>query len=98
MFCDIPANLSDEIDGLDGVVQRYLAGDIDTDFLRIRRVPFGCYEQGQNRTYMLRVRCPGDALTPRQLLAIAALFEMLARNGGEILARVEQTLSRRVPA
>ena len=73
MFYEIPATLGGEIDELDSYVQRYLNGEIDAASLKLRRVPFGCYEQREDGRYMLRLRCPGGAVTPRQLGAIAGL-------------------------
>lgn len=73
MFYEIPATLDGEIDELDFYVQRFLNGDVDAASLKLRRVPFGCYEQREDGKYMLRLRCPGGAVTPRQLGAIAGL-------------------------
>src|SRR5208282_2717541 len=46
---------------------------LDAASLKARRVPFGCYEQRKDGAYMLRIRCPGGALTPSQLRTIATL-------------------------
>jgi len=73
MYYDIPVTLWDEVDELEFFVQRHLDGRLDAASLKARRVPFGCYEQRQNGAYMLRIRCPGGALTPTQLRTIATL-------------------------
>lgn len=73
MHYDIPVTLWDEVDELESFVQRHLDGRLDAASLKARRVPFGCYEQRQNGAYMLRIRCPGGALTPTQLRTIATL-------------------------
>ncbi len=73
MYYDIPVTLWDEVDELESFVQRHLDGRLDAASLKARRVPFGCYEQRQNGAYMLRIRCPGGALTPTQLRTIATL-------------------------
>jgi sulfite reductase (ferredoxin) len=73
VFYDIPGTLCGEIDELDSFFQQHLRGEIDALSLRARRVPFGCYEQREQGKYMLRIRCPGGALTPGQLHTIASL-------------------------
>jgi sulfite reductase (ferredoxin) len=80
MFYKIPDNLSAELDELDSYIARYQRGEIDAATLKVRRVPFGCYEQRQDGTYMVRVRTTGGALTPHQLRAIA---ETSVRYGNE---------------
>jgi hypothetical protein len=67
MYYDIPVTLWDEVDELESFVQRHLDGRLDAASLKARRVPFGCYEQRKDGAYMLRIRCPGGALTPTQL-------------------------------
>ena len=78
MFYKIPENLSAELEELDSYIARYQSGEIDAATLKVRRVPFGCYEQRQDGTYMVRIRTTGGALTPRQLQTIA---EISARYG-----------------
>lgn len=89
MFYEIPSTLKDEIEQLDLHVQRYLAGSIDSDALRVQRVPFGCYEQRKTGTFMLRVRCPGGAVTPRQLRMIAAISKKYGRDSIHVTTRQE---------
>ncbi|MGD0860440.1 MAG: hypothetical protein ABR912_14140 [Terracidiphilus sp.] len=71
MFYTIPDNLSAELDELDSYIARYQRGEIDAATLKVRRVSFGCYEQREDGTYMVRIRTTGGALTPLQLRAIA---------------------------
>ncbi len=73
MFYEIPATLRGEIDELEFFVRGYLKGEIDAASLKLRRVPFGCYEQRDDGRYMLRIRCPGGAVTPGQLRTMAEL-------------------------
>ena len=89
MFYEIPSTLKDEIEQLDLHVQRYLAGSIDSDVLRVQRVPFGCYEQRENGTYMLRIRCPGGAIALRQLRMIAVVSKKYGRDSIHVTTRQE---------
>jgi len=78
MFYKIPENLTAELDELDSYIGRYRRGEIDAATLKVRRVPFGCYEQRVDGSYMVRIRTTGGALTPLQLRTIA---EISARYG-----------------
>jgi sulfite reductase (ferredoxin) len=82
MFYKIPDNLSAELDELDSYIARYQWGEIDAATLKVRRVPFGCYEQREDGTFMVRIRTTGGALTPLQLRAIA---EISARYGSDAI-------------
>jgi sulfite reductase (ferredoxin) len=82
MFYRIPDNLASELEELDSYIARFKSGEIDAATLKVRRVPFGCYEQRQDGTYMVRIRTTGGALPPRQLRTIA---ELSARYGSEAI-------------
>jgi sulfite reductase (ferredoxin) len=71
LFYQLPSTLSAEITELETLIGRFQAGDLDAASLKARRVPFGCYEQRKDGTYMVRIRATGGAITPSQLRAIA---------------------------
>jgi len=71
MFYKVPENLASELEELDSYIERYRSGEMDAATLKVRRVPFGCYEQRTDGSYMVRIRTTGGALTPRQLRTIA---------------------------
>ncbi len=73
MSYQIPENLDSELEELDGYIKRHLAGELDAATLKVRRVPFGCYEQRRDGSYMGRVRTTGGAHTPAQLQAMAVI-------------------------
>jgi sulfite reductase (ferredoxin) len=78
MFYKIPDDLTAELEELDSDIKRFQNGEIDAETLKVRRVPFGCYEQRKDGTFMVRARATGGALTPSQLRTIA---ELSARYG-----------------
>jgi len=78
MFYKIPQNLSAELSELDEYIQKAIRGEMEPAALKVRRVPFGCYEQRTDNTYMARIRTTGGAHTPRQLQVMA---EVSARYG-----------------
>src|ERR1035437_4007417 len=71
MFYKVPENLAPELEELDSYIERYRSGEIDATTLKVRRVPFGCYEQRIDGSYMVRIRTTGGALTPLQLRTMA---------------------------
>jgi len=89
MFYKIPKNLESELDGLDSYIERYRSGDIDAATLKVRRVPFGCYEQRTDGSYMVRIRTTGGALTPRQLRSIAEVSAQYGSSAIHITTRQE---------
>ena len=89
MYYEIPATLWGEVDELELYVQQYLAGTLDAASLKVRRVPFGCYEQRKDGAYMLRIRCPGGALIPSQLHTIATLSSQYGAGHIHITTRQE---------
>ena len=89
MFYKIADNLSAELDELDSYIARYQSGEIDAATLKVRRVPFGCYEQRQDGTYMVRIRATGGAVTPNQLRAIAEASSRYGSDSIHITTRQE---------
>jgi sulfite reductase (ferredoxin) len=89
MFYRIPDNLNAELDELDSYIVRYQSGEIDTASLKARRVPFGCYEQRQDGTFMVRIRTTGGALTPNQLGTIARVSARYGSDSIHITTRQE---------
>lgn len=83
-FCEIPPALDREIDELAGLIERRDRGEVDGRELKAHRVPFGVYEQRVRNSYMARIRCPGGAITPAQLRAVARL----SRHFGSSLVHV----------
>jgi sulfite reductase (ferredoxin) len=89
MFYRIPDNLAAELEELDSYIARYQSGEIDAASLKARRVPFGCYEQRKDNTYMVRIRTTGGALTPNQLRTIAEISTRYGSNAIHITTRQE---------
>ena len=89
MFYTIPENLPAELKELDSYIARFQQGEIDAATLKVRRVPFGCYEQRQDGTYMVRTRTTGGALTPLQLRTIAEISGRYGSDAIHITTRQE---------
>lgn len=68
----LPESVVDDLETLRGMVKQFKSGEITAVQFRAFRVPhFGCYEQRESGTYMLRVRLPGGCLLPQQMRALA---------------------------
>ena len=65
-FYILPASLKAEIGEFEEQIRQFRQGQLEPTAFKARRVPFGIYEQRKDNTFMVRVRCPGGALTPRQ--------------------------------
>lgn len=89
MFYRIPTTLPAELEELDSYIARYRQGEIDAATLKVRRVPFGCYEQRQDGSFMVRVRTTGGALTPRQLRDLAETSSRYGSDAIHITTRQE---------
>jgi sulfite reductase (ferredoxin) len=89
MFYEIPATLPGEIAELESLIAKHQRGELDANSLKARRVPFGCYEQRKDNTFMLRIRTTGGALTPAQLKTIATLSAEYGAKAIHITTRQE---------
>jgi len=67
----------------------YRGLEIDAATLKVRRVPFGCYEQRIDGSYMVRIRTTGGALTPLQLRTIAEVSAQYGSPAIHITTRQE---------
>lgn len=65
-------------------IQRFREGQISATEFRSFRVPLGVYEQRENDTYMLRVRCTAGGILPHQMRTVASV----ARDSGNGLLHV----------
>jgi sulfite reductase (ferredoxin) len=89
MFYELPATLPAEIDELESLIEKHRRGELDAASLKPRRVPFGCYEQRRDGTFMVRIRATGGAITPLQLSKIASLSSRFGAASVHITTRQE---------
>jgi sulfite reductase (ferredoxin) len=86
----IPPTLKQEISEYQDLIVDYRAGRVESVKFKSIRVPMGIYEQRANDTYMVRVRCTGGFLTPRQLKEVAGIARK--NNAGYIHITTRQEL------
>ena len=67
----IPKSLIADIQYNQRLIEQFKQGEISGAQLKSNRVPMGIYEQRQDGHFMLRIRCTGGLITPRQLRRVA---------------------------
>lgn len=76
MFYQLPNTLTAEEDQFEIDLRDYASGRIDPTRFKAIRVAHGVYEQRQEHTYMIRIRCAAGGITPKQLRHVAKLGEL----------------------
>jgi len=89
MFYTNPESLAAEITELESKVRQFKEGRLEGAVFKAHRVPFGVYEQRQDNTYMVRIRTPGGAVTPRQLRTVAELSKKFGSGSIHVTTRQE---------
>ncbi len=74
-FYVTPDTLPAEQDQFALDIKEYASGSINPVKFKAIRVAHGVYEQRQNHTYMIRIRCAAGGITPKQLRKVAELGE-----------------------
>lgn len=74
-FYSTPKELVAEQDQFETDIKAYTRGDINPVKFKAIRVAHGVYEQRQEHTYMIRIRCAAGGITPAQLKKTAELAQ-----------------------
>lgn len=85
----IPSTLSGDLDYTESLIKKYKAGEITAGELKSNRVPMGIYEQRKNHHHMLRIRCTGGLITPKQLKEVAFVGHQVSASHLHITTRQE---------
>ena len=85
----IPSTLKGDLDYTQSLIDQFKAGEILAGQLKSNRVPMGIYEQRKNQHYMLRLRCAGGLVTPKQLAKIAFVGHQLSTSHLHVTTRQE---------
>lgn len=85
----IPTTLASDIDYTESLIKKYKAGEITAGELKSNRVPMGIYEQRKNHHHMLRIRCTGGLITPKQLKEVAFIGHQVSASHLHITTRQE---------
>ena len=85
----IPKSLTADIQYNQRLIEQFKKGEISGAQLKSNRVPMGIYEQRQDGHYMLRIRCTGGLITPRQLRRVAEVGRLVDCSHIHITTRQE---------
>ncbi len=85
----IPKSLTADIQYNQRLIEQFKKGEISGAQLKSNRVPMGIYEQRQDGHYMLRIRCTGGLITPRQLRLVAEVGSLVDCSHIHITTRQE---------
>ncbi len=85
----IPSTLGDDIRYIGNVISDFKANNIPAGQFKAVRVPMGLYEQRENGTYMLRIRCSGGFIRPEQLAKVCEVGDQFKASHIHITSRQE---------
>ena len=85
----IPKSLMADIQYNQRLIEQFKKGEISGAQLKSNRVPMGIYEQRQDGHFMLRIRCTGGLITPRQLRRVAEVARQVECSHIHITTRQE---------
>ena len=85
-FYQSPDTLLAEQDKFEVDIKDYTAGHINPVKFKAIRVAHGVYEQRQEHTYMIRIRCAAGGITPKQLKKVAEYNKMAVTSQGNEFA------------
>ncbi|MEK9656769.1 MAG: sulfurtransferase TusA family protein [bacterium] len=88
-FYEIPETLSAEEDQFEKDLLGFATGDINPVKFKAIRVAHGVYEQRQEHTYMIRIRCAAGGITPVQLKKVAELGQLYGSSEVHFTTRQE---------
>jgi len=88
-FYELPETLPQEIDKFEEDIREYMTGNIEPVKFKAIRVAHGVYEQRQEHTYMIRIRCAACGITPKQLKKVAELGQRFGSDEVHFTTRSE---------
>lgn len=90
----LPSTIYQEIAQFEKDLQDFKSGNLPETAFTAKRVKMGVYQERGNETFMCRIRCAGNVITPRQLVAIAHLAKELGNPWVHITTRAEIQIHR----
>lgn len=85
----LPDILKAEIDAYSQEITNFKNGTIEAVKFKAIRVPMGIYEQRNNGTFMVRIRCAAGMITPQQLIGITQLAKQYGTEPIHLTTRQE---------
>jgi sulfite reductase (ferredoxin) len=89
MHYRLPPTLNQNISQFESDLADFLSGNLHGTAFRAKRVKMGIYQERGRQTYMCRIRCGGNVVTPKQLLKIAGLAKDYGNSWVHVTTRAE---------
>ena len=90
----LPPTLNRNIDQFENDLTDFLSGNLHETAFRAKRVKMGIYQERGRQTYMCRIRCGGNVVTPKQLMKIGDLAKRYGSSGVHVTTRAEIQIHR----
>ena len=90
----LPKSLIEDIDYTARLIDDFKHDKITKNQLKANRVPMGIYEQRVDGEYMLRIRCSGGYISPKQLRRVAEVARKVNTSHLHITTRQELQIHR----
>ncbi len=88
----LPPSLENDIFRFEQEFAEFRAGRLHDTAFRAKRVKMGVYLERNRSTYMCRIRCSGNIITPKQLAGVAALARTYGNGKVHVTTRAEVQL------
>lgn len=89
---EIPNDITNDIADFTGHITEFRGGEINPVQFKGIRVGHGVYEQRKDDTYMVRIRCAGGVVTPKQLKGVAEISAAHATDHFHVTTRQDLQL------
>ncbi|CAK8717506.1 Sulfite reductase subunit beta (Hemoprotein) [Candidatus Electrothrix laxa] len=94
IHCALPPSLDNDIFCFEQEFADFRAGRLHETAFTAKRVKMGVYLERNRSTYMCRIRCSGNIITPKQLAGVASLANIYGNGKVHVTTRAEVQLYR----
>ncbi|MGB5684269.1 MAG: sulfurtransferase TusA family protein [Candidatus Electrothrix sp.] len=94
IHCALPPSLDNDIFCFEQELAEFRAGRLHETVFTAKRVKMGVYLERNRSTYMCRIRCSGNIITPKQLAGVASLANIYGNGMVHVSTRAEVQLYR----
>lgn len=94
IYYTLPPSLDDDIFRFQQDLAEFKAGRLHETAFIAKRVKMGIYLERNRSTYMCRIRCSGNIITPKQLAGVASLARIYGNGEVHLTTRAEVQVHR----
>ncbi|MBF0290255.1 MAG: nitrite/sulfite reductase [SAR324 cluster bacterium] len=85
----LPSHLAKDISQFQEDITSFQGGAIHETAFKAKRVKMGVYGERGDQTHMIRIRCAGNVITPKQLVKVGELGERYGKPWAHVTTRAE---------